>query len=539
MLALGIRYLTGYAVATDVSSREHAEWPPHPARVFMAMAAAMFESGEVVEEREALLWLEQQGSPSLTASNADARNVVTHYVPVNDKSDPVKGNKTSTPLQTAAIGRDRQPRTFPRVRPWDDTMFLVWPEADLSQEHRAALNHLCNKVTRIGHSSSLVQMWLEPSPPECNLIPEDLGEQRLRVVSAGTLDYLETAANVKTIERCEELAVAIAQLKEEKKAVKGKGSKERKSEIEAKIAEHEQALETLNPHEPLRPTISLWQGYSHVDKITDTAPIASGFFERELIILTIQEGPVVGLESTWRLMTALHKTILAKCDPAPEWLSGHTEDKQPSQSPHVAMFPLAFVGQEYADGHLMGIALAMPKGIAPRERGRALRGLFYDDNGRPRPIVLKAGSLGAWTLVRETRPTPPLTLQDNTWIRPGNTWASVTPIVLDHHPKTDYSKDRQGWTIEVAKIIAASCLRQGLPDPVAIDVDKTSWHRGAPRAVGGKSAGYPRMPVKEGQPSRQQVHAWIQFDQRVEGPLLLGAGRYRGYGLCRPWKEQR
>ena len=43
-MILGIRYLTGYAVATDLAQRR-AEWPPHPARIFMAMAAAHFETG--------------------------------------------------------------------------------------------------------------------------------------------------------------------------------------------------------------------------------------------------------------------------------------------------------------------------------------------------------------------------------------------------------------------------------------------------------------------------------------------------------------
>ena len=33
-LAIAWEYLTGYAVATDPSTRDRAEWPPHPARVF-------------------------------------------------------------------------------------------------------------------------------------------------------------------------------------------------------------------------------------------------------------------------------------------------------------------------------------------------------------------------------------------------------------------------------------------------------------------------------------------------------------------------
>jgi len=49
-LTIGWQYLTGYAVATDPSSRDRAEWPPHPARVFMALAAAWFETGEDPDE---------------------------------------------------------------------------------------------------------------------------------------------------------------------------------------------------------------------------------------------------------------------------------------------------------------------------------------------------------------------------------------------------------------------------------------------------------------------------------------------------------
>lgn len=540
MLALGIRYLTGYAVSTEVSNREQAEWPPHPARIFMAMAAAMFETGGDSDERDAMFWLERQGSPALKVTDAESRSVEAHFVPVNDTSSPInKKNKALTPLQSAPIGRGRQPRTFPRVRPNEDVLFMVWSDDDISEKYCQSLASICAKVTRIGHSSSLVQMWVEETPPECNLVPSDIGDVRLRVVSPGTLEYLESMVNVKAIERHEELSKAIDILVAEKKAIKGKGGKERKDELQAKMDTLEEEMNAFNPHPPQRPTISQWQGYRWCEGGSPEANCASGAFDRNLMVLTLNDGPVIGLESTWRVLTALHKTILACCDPSPEWLNGHRSEGEPSEAPHLALFPLAYVGGEHADGHIMGIALALPKGIAARERGRALQGLLYDEKGVPREVLLKCGTLGDWTLARENRPTPPITLQASTWVGKSQIWATVTPIVLDRHPKAERSKDRVGWAAEVAAIIAESCLRQGLPEPVAIDVDKTSWHRGAPRAVAGKGSGYPLMPVKAGQNNRQQVHAWIQFDQPVEGPLLLGAGRYRGYGLCRPWRERR
>ncbi len=522
MLALGIRYLTGYAVATDAANRDLPEWPPHPARVFMALAAAMFETGEAQEERSALEWLEQQGNPFLRVSEAEPRDVVKHHVPVNDSGAPVKGKKALTQLQSVALGRVRQPRTFPRVRPHEDTVFLVWPNAEPSERERSALASICAKVIRIGHSSSLVQMWLEQAPPECNLEPADSGEKRLRTMGAGTLEYLESMFNKGEIE-------AHAELSERINSAKGASKRKLKEEL----------AERFGGREPvsLRPTISQWQAYERVRPPKTGQIVASGVFDPELLVLTIDEGPIVGLETTWQFLTAMHKTILTTCDPAPEWLSGHAADGSPSERPHVALMPLAFVGQQYADGHLMGVAIAMPKGVAARDRGRALRGLLYNNQGIPKPVELKLGPLGTWKLARETRPSPPVTLQGPVWTRPSDTWATVTPIVLDRHPKTERAKNRDQWSREVAEIIAESCERQGLPRPEYVDVDKTSWHRGAPRAVAGKSAGFPLMPVKEGQGIRQQVHAWLRFEEPVEGPLLLGAGRYRGYGVCRPCKR--
>src|SRR5690625_3364414 len=156
MLALGIRYLTGYAVATDPANRSRSEWPPHPGRVFMALAAAHFETGEDPVEREALEWLESQPAPYLTAEEADERSVVTHYVPVNDKAGPARGILQSVP----GLTRGKQPRTYPRVRPHDETVWLIWPDADPPGELRQALAGLCEKVTYLGHSSSLVQFWV-------------------------------------------------------------------------------------------------------------------------------------------------------------------------------------------------------------------------------------------------------------------------------------------------------------------------------------------------------------------------------------------
>ena len=74
MIALGLRYLTKYAVATDLSRQRAVA--SHPGRIYMAMAAAHFESGSDAGERAALEWLEAANPPAMRVSCAYERSLV-------------------------------------------------------------------------------------------------------------------------------------------------------------------------------------------------------------------------------------------------------------------------------------------------------------------------------------------------------------------------------------------------------------------------------------------------------------------------------
>jgi CRISPR-associated protein Csb2 len=135
----------------------------------MALAAAWFETDETPDEGAALRWLEKLDDPEIHLPPHEPdfeRSLVTVFVPVNDKADthhqPDKKKKAKLfpKLGDVLIGRNRQPRTFPRV--WVDSQpcHLHWPNAPGVEEHREAIERLCQKVTRIGHSSSLVRMWV-------------------------------------------------------------------------------------------------------------------------------------------------------------------------------------------------------------------------------------------------------------------------------------------------------------------------------------------------------------------------------------------
>ena len=109
MLAVSVEFLTGRFAAASFDDRDVPEWPPHPVRLFSALAAVALERGDE-EGRTALEWLEGQAPPALAVGEHFARTGQESYVPVNDDADP----KHSSPVSAGfPLGRVRQPRTFP------------------------------------------------------------------------------------------------------------------------------------------------------------------------------------------------------------------------------------------------------------------------------------------------------------------------------------------------------------------------------------------------------------------------------------------
>ena len=472
MVAIGIRYLMGWSMATNSAGRERPEWPPHPDRVFMALAAAHYETDGDDREWEALLWLERQGAPSMWASDATQRKTVKTYVPVNDDSSPINKRKREPwPEMSQPVGRNQQDRTFPVAIPHDPRVYLVWPEAP-SPEVRAKLESLCSKVVRVGHSASLVQAWVEDDPPEPNLVPTaGVAQHPLRVSGQGRLEHL--------------------------------------------AAQYERDR---------RPERSRWVAYARSRPESQPTPRASVFHDR-LLVLRRVDGRRMGLESTLILSNKLRNAVVKYCpEPVPEWVSGHTGGGRPSQEPHLAFLPLPFVGGEHADGHLLGFALAISKRVDQAEQRRCLSPVLgFDQDGSPRRVHLYDGANFEWLLEMEDRASPPSTLRSEVWTRPARRWATVTPIVFDRHPK---GQDRES---QAERMVEEACERIGLPCPVDVVLSQVSLHLGVPH-----SRSFPAILRKSDNGRSQHSHAVVTFAEPVAGPVILGAGRYRGYGLCRP-----
>lgn len=276
-----------------------------------------------------------------------------------------------------------------------------------------------------------------------------------------------------------------------------------------------------------RPTAGQWQGYGEPEPV-DAAELSPNHFDPNLIVLRLF-GKRISLSATLRLTGALRGALLKHCviQPPPEWLAGHAPDGHPSRMPHLALMPMPFVGSQHADGGIMGVALALPLGLDGREAADFLDPFLYDENNLSIPRRLFDGEWLECQVEQETRERPPLALRPERWTRKSRIWASVTPVVLDRHHD---GKDR--WQ-RAAEDVKTACERIGLPRPDEVMLHPVSLVEGVSHA-----REFPRMNRKSDGGARSHSHAVLIFGQPVTGPVLVGAGRFRGYGLCLPIDQE-
>lgn len=247
----------------------------------------------------------------------------------------------------------------------------------------------------------------------------------------------------------------------------------------------------------------------------DAAPVAGPFSD---LMVWGFERPMarIGGDQVIAIATSLRKAIMdLVSEPMPGQVSGHTEPGVP----HVAFLVLPDVDHAHADGHVLGVGLALPDGLPSDDFKSLLHAALI------KPSLTYVGFGGRRVAVRYG--ADGVGLRASRWTasaRDGEReWVTVTPLALDGHTRRNRDE---------ASEVARSLVIAGYPKPTLVETSMTPMLTGAvwrPR----------RDTWPDGRPRRQMVHARVRFPDPVIGPVLAGSMRYLGLGLFKPVSQRR
>ncbi|MEV5694274.1 type I-G CRISPR-associated protein Csb2 [Micromonospora globbae] len=448
----------------DAASDDPAspEWPPHPARLFCALVASMQSDGE----RDALRWLEAAPLPQVWAAADVATARRSGYVVLN-----ATGGRGSQMWPGRGSGLRQRSSALPGC----DTFAVMW-QAEPDDATLASLVRLAARVPYVGRSTSSAEVTVVagsvPFRPEwVRYVPVPVGSagsSPLRVPFAGYLQELEDVYEA------------------------GLPAWQVSARSVAYAPQSEMADEPTSPDTVDGPygDLLVW-GLRH-----PTVPI------RGDDVLTVTDG--------------LRRAVLARvADPLPAEVSGHGADGRP----HVAYLGLVDVGHRHADGHLLGVGIAVPRQMSAPDRRALLRGVLGADAADPLSTLR---SRRGRRLELQYPAIPRHGLDPQRWSAPGGarTWVSVTPLMLDRYPNR---------RLDVAEVIAGSLQTAGYPMPEKVEALAAPTMPGVIRM--------PRQGTVPGWARKPLLHCRVSFPQPVRGPVIAGALRYLGCGLFVPEAE--
>lgn len=484
MLAAEVRYLTGRVVSADVTAgnqKDAVEWPPHPARFQMALVAAWGDGGEDGAEREAVEWLESLEPPLIVCGEATPR--------VGGSGDSMLSGQ---PVTTYVPVNDPF-GTGTRLRGGD-------PVEDRTRKERAFPSaSVWPEVVRF--------LW-----PTARLTPERRAALDALARRTSCLGHSSSLVGVRWLDHASDHAT-------------WRPGVEHADEVRALRVPYPGRLSELVARhaEGRRPAGGRVVRYGRQPDAVDRADEPARGVFGELVVLRRVEGDRLSARAAHGVAATLRAALMAHGpQPTPSWLGGHEpgERSGPASTPHVGFVALPDVGHPHAGGHLLGCAILLPRALDAGQRRQALVTL-----GHIEELVFRDGR--RWR-VEPVGPDAALAgLQRSTWTRSSRTWGSVTPVVLDRYPEEPFGD-------EAAAIVRRACVFAGLPEPDGVELGPVSWVAGAPPA-----RDFAPMPGKPGRPARWHLHVRLRFDQLVAGPMAIGAGRYQGFGLCRPLAEGR
>lgn len=477
-LVFTIRFLQPFCHGR--SNGGEPEWPPSPLRLLQALTAASAghwnERISLEYARPALQWLESLPPSEIVASEGVASELPAQfYVPDNTAELLVpawkRGETNIAPKRTEKV-----------VRPThllNDSLHYVFSLPDGQCPHLDVLKTAARSVTHLGWGVDMVAADADVLSQEDAL---DLPGHRWRVVASGGVPL----------------------------RVPKHGT------LEDLIRKHRDFLNRMSvdgfkPVPPLRE-------FRVVNYHSDTAPgsvLPGRPYAAFRLVTPDGEGiKSFSLLNGSRNIAGMARRLLAETanrfgftsSEVCAMIQGHADDSAPLRgdgaNQRLQFLPLPTINHALNRvERIRRVLIAGPLGEFERVRQiqHRLSGELLLHNEQPEAIL-------------EPLPVSDWVLQQ--YVRASTVWSTVVPAVFPGHHKGNFEKGT-----ELARRMFEHA---GLPDPIGLDWRPVGFRPGADLAIR-----YERPDKLVG----SIYHLRVRFAHPIAGPLAIGAGRFRGFGL--------
>lgn len=476
-------------VLHDARYHGRPEWPPAPGRLFQALVAGASRRLREPDVAAALRWFERLPAPVVCAPKATEGQRAVFYMPNNDLDA-----KGGDPARVSEIRAEKvvQPRLLASPE------FLYVYELEAESPEVALISELTDDLYQFGRGWDMAYARAETLPDErsAELLASYAGsvfrptggasrtpERELLCPRPGTFDSLERrhAAQGQRFAVHGSGRKAITTFAQPPKALMQKVAYASPAERMVFDLARRSASES-------RAAVSLTAAHGFVVEARDAAVERLGRFGRQALV----EAALIGRKP------------------------GAAQVLATSQRVHLT--PLPSIGHPDADPRIRRLLVEVPS-ACPLE-ARDVHWAFSN-------LELEVGQLLPGG---DRRMLEHYTAQSATW-------ESVTPLALpaprrriEPSRRTEERKPASERGGEEAR--ARSAVRHALrhaqvaPHALSIEVQREPWRRKGARA---EAFSAPPRFAKE-----RLWHVRVRFAHPLEGPLVLGDGRFLGLGLMRP-----
>ena len=203
-----------------------------------------------------------------------------------------------------------------------------------------------------------------------------------------------------------------------------------------------------------------------------------------------------------KAVLAQHQSLFGE---PPAVLHGHDDRRDGYELARFLALP--DVGFQHSRGRIHGLALWLPPTAAPETVRRAR------EAARSVSRLTGAGidvAVAPWD--GEVRP---VAVTPRRWVKSSERWVTAFPALFERHGQLTLAE------------VSRWCVHAGLPEPVEFRADRHPLIEGAVDLL-------PVEVHRHDRPHRPYAHVEIVFAEPVRGPVVIGAGRQRGLGLCVP-----